>query len=98
MDCTYLANSDGFALVSKRETTELWVIGEALHTDGLGGLDERDNFLPPLCKLRRTLRLAPGRLVEVVEECLCGLYVSFWYLIEREVHVRTARVTSSEIV
>ena len=63
-----LANSNRLALVSKRETTQLRIVREPFYTNGLCGLDERDDLLAPLCELWRLLRLAARRLIEVVEQ------------------------------
>ena len=65
-----LANGNRLAFVSKSESAELGVVGEALNTDKLRGLNERDDLLAPLRELWRFARLAAGRFVEVVKQRL----------------------------
>ena len=70
MDCTYLADSDGFALVSEREAAQLRVVGETFYANRLHCLDERNDLLASFRELWRLLRFAAGSLVEVVEKLL----------------------------
>jgi hypothetical protein len=83
------------AFVAQREAAELRVVDEALDTDGCGGLDERDDLLPALGELGRLAGLAPGRLVEVVEERLPAPSA---HLGDAGAGERTGSVTSSAMV
>ena len=67
---SHLADSNGFALITEREATELWVVRELLYTYRLSSLYERNDLLPPLSKLWWLPGLATRSLVEVVKESL----------------------------